>query len=359
MGGMLVYSLRRDCASSSATVRAAAARCAAETHACSRCPLTRPGASAPHARTRRSCIRWRCRWPPARSPCPPPRRCATWWLSQATLSSPALASQTQPAPTRGARHGCQAALESRCCFAPLHALQSRRSCRRALPSLRAASCLRGCFLAAQVPGGVPARAGSGGVICGAHAGAPPRRQRSSAARSRAALTPRRALLPQAGVEAAAANPAALLLFSGGATRAPAGPLSEAVSYWSVANALDWFDAPQVRPRCACSVAAPTPGPRLPQLRRHRTACLLPCEGAVSRGDLCKDLADATPPARCLPQRVHGGARARQLREPAVLALPLPRAHGQLVRAHPSTHTAPLAVGVPCRSTRAPAPAGAR
>jgi hypothetical protein len=55
---------------------------------------------------------------------------------------------------------------------------------------------------------------------------------------------------QAGVAAAAANPAALLLFSGGATRAAAGPLSEAVSYWSVANALAWFDAPSVRDRCA-------------------------------------------------------------------------------------------------------------
>ena len=54
--------------------------------------------------------------------------------------------------------------------------------------------------------------------------------------------------PQAGVEAAAANPAALLLFSGGATRAQAGPLSEGASYWAVTNAAHWFDAPQVRDR---------------------------------------------------------------------------------------------------------------
>lgn len=53
---------------------------------------------------------------------------------------------------------------------------------------------------------------------------------------------------QAGVAAAAANPAALLLFSGGATRASAGPLSEAVSYWAVANAQGWFNEPGVRDR---------------------------------------------------------------------------------------------------------------
>jgi hypothetical protein len=43
-----------------------------------------------------------------------------------------------------------------------------------------------------------------------------------------------------GVRETAANPNALLLFSGGATRAAAGPLSEALSYYRVASAAGWF-----------------------------------------------------------------------------------------------------------------------
>eukprot|EP00854_Cymbomonas_tetramitiformis_P030836 gene30836-38640_t len=43
-----------------------------------------------------------------------------------------------------------------------------------------------------------------------------------------------------GVEAAAKDPSALLLFSGGETRHLAGPLSEGASYWFVANGLNWF-----------------------------------------------------------------------------------------------------------------------
>lgn len=45
---------------------------------------------------------------------------------------------------------------------------------------------------------------------------------------------------RAGVEAAAGDDDALLLFSGGETRQDAGPRSEAQSYWNVAESKDWF-----------------------------------------------------------------------------------------------------------------------
>ena len=53
---------------------------------------------------------------------------------------------------------------------------------------------------------------------------------------------------QRGVAAAALNPESLLLFSGGATRAAAGPLSEGGSYWSVSQAAGWFGLAGVRER---------------------------------------------------------------------------------------------------------------
>lgn len=45
---------------------------------------------------------------------------------------------------------------------------------------------------------------------------------------------------QEGVEIAAKDDGALLLFSGGETRKDAGPRSEAQSYWSVAESKGWF-----------------------------------------------------------------------------------------------------------------------
>ena len=52
-----------------------------------------------------------------------------------------------------------------------------------------------------------------------------------------------------GIEIAAADNASLLVFSGGETRAAAGPRSEAASYWEAAEALGWYGmAQQVRPR---------------------------------------------------------------------------------------------------------------
>ncbi|PNW87273.1 hypothetical protein CHLRE_02g116000v5 [Chlamydomonas reinhardtii] len=51
-----------------------------------------------------------------------------------------------------------------------------------------------------------------------------------------------------GVEEAALDPDALLLFSGGQTRRAAGPRSEGLSYWVVAEAANWFEHPEVRNR---------------------------------------------------------------------------------------------------------------
>eukprot|EP00850_Spirogloea_muscicola_P017928 SM000159S01759 [mRNA] locus=s159:59407:61012:- [translate_table: standard] len=51
-----------------------------------------------------------------------------------------------------------------------------------------------------------------------------------------------------GVEAAAGDNAALLIFSGGQTRSAAGPRSEAQSYWTVADTHDWFGQPEVAAR---------------------------------------------------------------------------------------------------------------
>ncbi len=51
-----------------------------------------------------------------------------------------------------------------------------------------------------------------------------------------------------GVELAAADPAALLLFSGGPTRIEAGPKSEAAGYWFAADHYSWFGHAEVRAR---------------------------------------------------------------------------------------------------------------
>lgn len=52
---------------------------------------------------------------------------------------------------------------------------------------------------------------------------------------------------QAGIELATRNPASLLVFSGGQTRADAGPRSEGRSYWRIADHLLGWD-PEVRAR---------------------------------------------------------------------------------------------------------------
>ncbi|GLI62625.1 hypothetical protein VaNZ11_005289 [Volvox africanus] len=53
---------------------------------------------------------------------------------------------------------------------------------------------------------------------------------------------------QLGIEEAALDPDALLLFSGGQTRRAAGPRSEGLSYWVVAEAAGWFGHSEVRNR---------------------------------------------------------------------------------------------------------------
>jgi hypothetical protein len=51
-----------------------------------------------------------------------------------------------------------------------------------------------------------------------------------------------------GVELAALDPVALLLFAGGQTDRAAGPRSEAQGYWLAADHLNWFGFPEVRER---------------------------------------------------------------------------------------------------------------
>jgi hypothetical protein len=53
---------------------------------------------------------------------------------------------------------------------------------------------------------------------------------------------------RAGVELAAADPASLLVFSGGQTRREAGPRSEAQSYFWIAGHYGWFGHPEVAAR---------------------------------------------------------------------------------------------------------------
>jgi hypothetical protein len=58
---------------------------------------------------------------------------------------------------------------------------------------------------------------------------------------------------QLGVKAAAGDPAALLVFSGGQTRQGAGARSEAQSYRNVAHAAGWFGHPEVQTRAVTEV----------------------------------------------------------------------------------------------------------
>ena len=58
-----------------------------------------------------------------------------------------------------------------------------------------------------------------------------------------------------GVALAAADNSSILLFSGGETRAAAGPRSEAASYWEAAESRGWFGAAHVRPRAQLEAQA--------------------------------------------------------------------------------------------------------
>jgi hypothetical protein len=55
---------------------------------------------------------------------------------------------------------------------------------------------------------------------------------------------------RSGVEATAADPRALLIFSGGATRTDVGPRSEAQGYFDIASHYEWFGLPGVAHRAA-------------------------------------------------------------------------------------------------------------
>lgn len=56
-----------------------------------------------------------------------------------------------------------------------------------------------------------------------------------------------------GIDAAADEPSALLMFSGGKTRRGAGPRAEGEGYWLVAEAHDWYGKPQVKARAYTEV----------------------------------------------------------------------------------------------------------
>ena len=60
---------------------------------------------------------------------------------------------------------------------------------------------------------------------------------------------------EAGVAAAAADPRSLLLFSGGETRAAAGPESEGGTYWKVADLKGWWGHEGVRARALAEEGA--------------------------------------------------------------------------------------------------------
>lgn len=53
---------------------------------------------------------------------------------------------------------------------------------------------------------------------------------------------------EAGISLAAQNPDSLLIFAGGQTRREAGPLSEAQSYWLLAEQSGWWERTEVRDR---------------------------------------------------------------------------------------------------------------
>lgn len=53
---------------------------------------------------------------------------------------------------------------------------------------------------------------------------------------------------RAGVERAAADPAALLMFSGGATDPEAGPIPEGLGYWLIGEWYEWWGHAEVRGR---------------------------------------------------------------------------------------------------------------
>lgn len=94
-----------------------------------------------------------------------------------------------------------------------------------------------------------------------HAGLGPRPQHQHQRKARSSLSPAQVKGQtqsfmahiRLGVEQAAVDPSSVLLFSGGKTRASAGPRAEAEGYWLVAEANDWFGHPEVRRRAFTEV----------------------------------------------------------------------------------------------------------
>lgn len=57
-----------------------------------------------------------------------------------------------------------------------------------------------------------------------------------------------------GLQDAAQDARSVLIFSGGYTREDAGAISEAGSYWQVADSLDWFGHTSVKGRALLEVS---------------------------------------------------------------------------------------------------------
>ena len=64
---------------------------------------------------------------------------------------------------------------------------------------------------------------------------------------------------QLGIREAVKDEHALLLFSGGQTRKYAGPRSEALSYWLVAQSAHWFNHSRIQERTYLEVSIKTNG----------------------------------------------------------------------------------------------------
>ena len=144
-----------------------------------------------------------------------------------------------------------------------------------------------------------------------------------------------------GVELAAADNASLLVFSGGETRAAAGPRSEAASYWEAAEALHWFgQAPRVRPRAFLEAHARDSLENLlfALCRFREAAGRYPSRGACS-----ESIERVAPPHEPHPRSFSLRLAGSDRRELWLQASPLHRA--------PPLRTAPATLAIPLRRDR--------
>ena len=137
-----------------------------------------------------------------------------------------------------------------------------------------------------------------------------------------------------GVRLAAEDNNSILLFSGGQTRARAGPRSEALSYWEAAEARGWFGHVDVRDRAQLEDQAP-------RSRRDHTESPIDGGGACQARDSFENLLFAicrfAELASVYPSRVtvvSFGFKRRRFEELHRRALRIPRAMFHFVGADP-------------------------